>query len=65
MVIINLNAVSMTYSLLFSDFQDRNFNFEVDTTFDEFNEIIMDDQRCATLDPGNIKFAFNSVSLIS
>ncbi|XP_065071818.1 pre-mRNA-processing factor 40 homolog B-like [Rhopilema esculentum] len=41
--------------------KDRNFIFEIDTTYDEFNNVIMDDERCATLDPGNIKFAFNSM----
>ena len=39
-------------------------NFEVETTFEEFNDLVMNDQRSATLDPGNIKFAFNSVSIL-
>jgi len=41
--------------------KDRNMNFEVETTFEEFNDLVMNDQRSATLDPGNIKFAFNSM----
>ncbi len=37
---------------------------EVDTTFEDFNAVVIDDPRCATLDPGNIKLAFNSVSYV-
>ena len=36
----------------------------MNTTFEEFNAAVMGDQRSSTLDPGNIKMTFNSVSLV-
>lgn len=35
---------------------------EVNTTFEDFAHIISFDKRAATLDAGNIKLTFNSVS---
>lgn len=53
----------MLFSLFdFSLKQDRNFSVEVNTTFEDFAHIISFDKRAATLDAGNIKLTFNSVS---
>lgn len=35
---------------------------EVNTAFEDFGSVISSDKRATTLDAGNIKLAFNSVS---
>lgn len=47
------------YSYLF---QDKGFIVEVNTTFEDFVTVISSTKRATTLDAGNIKLAFNSVS---
>ncbi|XP_063149790.1 pre-mRNA-processing factor 40 homolog B isoform X1 [Candoia aspera] len=42
--------------------KDRSFSVEVNTTFEDFAHVISFDKRAATLDAGNIKLTFNSVS---
>lgn len=42
--------------------QDKSFLVEVNTGFDDFGSVISSDKRATTLDAGNIKLAFNSVS---
>merc|ERR1719447_1172172 len=41
--------------------KDKQFTVEVGTTFEEYNAIVIGDQQSETLDPGNIKSAFNSM----
>lgn len=36
---------------------------EINSTFEDFGSVISSDKRATTLDAGNIKLAFNSVSL--
>lgn len=43
--------------------QDKGFLVEVNTSFDDFGSVISSDKRATTLDAGNIKLAFNSVSI--
>lgn len=43
--------------------QDKGFVVEVNTTFEDFVTVISSTKRATTLDAGNIKLAFNSVSL--
>lgn len=35
---------------------------EINTNFEDFGSVISSDKRATTLDAGNIKLAFNSVS---
>jgi len=41
--------------------KDKQFQIEMRTAFEEYNAIIIADQRSVTLDPGNIKMSFNSM----
>ncbi|XP_053374392.1 pre-mRNA-processing factor 40 homolog B-like isoform X4 [Mercenaria mercenaria] len=41
--------------------RDRGFMIEVNTTFEEFSNMISDDKRANTLDTGNIKLTYNSL----
>jgi len=41
--------------------KDKQFQVEINTTFEEYNAIVIGDQQSETLDPGNIKSAFNSM----
>ena len=43
--------------------QDKGFVVEVNTSFEEFVTVISSTKRATTLDAGNIKLAFNSVSV--
>lgn len=43
--------------------QDKGFVVEVNTTFEDFVTVISSTKRATTLDAGNIKLAFNSVSV--
>lgn len=43
--------------------QDKGFVVEVNTSFEDFVTVISSTKRATTLDAGNIKLAFNSVSL--
>lgn len=42
--------------------QDKGFLVEISTSFEDFGSVISSDKRATTLDAGNIKLAFNSVS---
>ncbi len=42
--------------------QDRGVHVELTTTFDDFMAMLGDDKRVHTLDTGNIKLTYNSVS---
>lgn len=42
--------------------QDKGFVVEVNTSFEDFVTVISSTKRATTLDAGNIKLAFNSVS---
>lgn len=42
--------------------QDKGFLVEINTNFEDFGSVISSDKRATTLDAGNIKLAFNSVS---
>lgn len=42
--------------------QDKSFLVEINTNFEDFGSVISSDKRATTLDAGNIKLAFNSVS---
>lgn len=44
--------------------QEQGFEIGTKTTFDSFALVVTDDKRAATLDAGNIKLAFNSVSCV-
>lgn len=44
-------------------FQDKGFVVEVNTSFEDFVTVISSTKRATTLDAGNIKLAFNSVSI--
>jgi len=41
--------------------KDKQYSVEVKTSFDEYSEIVVADARSETLDPGNVKAAFNSM----
>merc|ERR1711970_364526 len=41
--------------------KDKGFEVEVRTTFEEYNSVVTADERSSSLDPGNIKMAFNSM----
>ena len=43
--------------------KERGHQVEVNTTFDDFSQMLADDKRVAGLDAGNIKLTYNSVSL--
>jgi len=43
--------------------QDKGFVVEVNTSFEDFVTVISSTKRATTLDAGNIKLAFNSVSV--
>lgn len=45
--------------------QDKGFLVEINTNFEDFGSVISSDKRATTLDAGNIKLAFNSVSTLS
>lgn len=42
--------------------QDHDFSVEMNTSFEDFADLISKDKRALTLDAGNIKLTFNSVS---
>ncbi len=42
--------------------KDKGYTIEVDSTLEKFAEIISTDKRATSLDAGNIKLTFNSVS---
>lgn len=44
--------------------QDKGFLVEINTNFEDFGSVISSDKRATTLDAGNIKLAFNSVSTL-
>lgn len=48
---------------LFVYLQDKGFVVEVNTSFEDFVTVISSTKRATTLDAGNIKLAFNSVSM--
>lgn len=48
----------------FAVLQDKGFVVEVNTTFEDFVTVISSTKRATTLDAGNIKLAFNSVSWV-
>lgn len=52
------------FNVNFFCLKDKNFLVEVNTSFDDFGTIISSDKRATTLDAGNIKLAFNSVSTV-
>lgn len=41
--------------------KDKQFTVDVRTPFEDYNSIVIGDHRSETLDPGNIKAAFNSM----
>lgn len=41
--------------------KDKQFLVDTNTSFEEYNAVIIGDQQSETLDPGNIKSAFNSM----
>jgi len=41
--------------------KDKQFFVDVRTSFEEYNAVVIGDQQSETLDPGNIKSAFNSM----
>nr|XP_047142980.1 pre-mRNA-processing factor 40 homolog B isoform X1 [Hydra vulgaris] len=41
--------------------RDKQYSVDVKTPFEEFNAVVVGDSRSETLDPGNIKAAFNSM----
>jgi len=41
--------------------KEKSFDIDIRTTFEEYNTIVTADTRSVTLDPGNIKMAFNSM----
>ncbi|KAL4222390.1 PRP40 pre-mRNA processing factor 40 [Mactra antiquata] len=41
--------------------RDRSYTIEVNTTFEEFSNMIADDKRANSLDTGNIKLTYNSL----
>ena len=43
--------------------QDKSYFIEVTTTYENFSAVILNDKRAKSLDSGNIKLTYNSVSL--
>ena len=43
-------------------FQEKSFFIEVATTYEDFSRVILSDKRASSLDSGNIKLTYNSVS---
>ncbi|XP_044764182.1 pre-mRNA-processing factor 40 homolog A isoform X2 [Coccinella septempunctata] len=41
--------------------KEKEFEVEIDTTFDQFATVICEDKKSATLDAGNVKLTFNSL----
>lgn len=41
--------------------KERKFNVQGNTTFEEFATVVCEDQRSASLDPGNVKLTYNSM----
>ncbi|KAG5682417.1 hypothetical protein PVAND_011770 [Polypedilum vanderplanki] len=41
--------------------KESKFNFQANTTFEQFATIVCDDQRSSSLDPGNVKLTYNSL----
>jgi pre-mRNA-processing factor 40 len=41
--------------------KERKFHFQGSTTFEQFATAVCEDQRSASLDPGNVKLTFNSM----
>ncbi|XP_043472220.1 pre-mRNA-processing factor 40 homolog A isoform X2 [Leptopilina heterotoma] len=41
--------------------KDRNFEVQVNTTFEEFATVVCEDRKSATLDAGNVKLTYNSL----
>ena len=43
--------------------QDKTVQVEMSTSYETFQKWLTDDERSRGLDPGNMKLAFNSVSI--
>ena len=56
-ILMSLNVKNDLYS------QDKGFLIEIVTTFEDFSNVISDDKRANSLDTGNIKLTYNSVSI--
>jgi len=41
--------------------KERKFNVQAHTSFEEFATVVCEDQRSASLDPGNVKLTYNSM----
>ncbi|XP_070496058.1 pre-mRNA-processing factor 40 homolog A [Chironomus tepperi] len=41
--------------------KERKFNVQAQTSFEEFATVVCEDQRSASLDPGNVKLTYNSM----
>merc|ERR1711964_852813 len=41
--------------------KEKSFDVDIRTTFEEYNAIVIADERSQALDPGNVKMAFNSM----
>lgn len=41
--------------------KERKFNVQANTSFEEFATVVCEDQRSASLDPGNVKLTYNSM----
>ncbi|CAG9804715.1 unnamed protein product [Chironomus riparius] len=41
--------------------KERKFNVQASTSFEEFATVVCEDQRSASLDPGNVKLTYNSM----
>ena len=54
--------ISLSFFLSLCVCQDTGYEVEVETTFDQFTAHIASDPRSDTLDRGNIKLTFASVS---
>ena len=49
-------------SCMYVVFQEKSFFIEVATTYEDFSNVILSDKRASSLDSGNIKLTYNSVS---
>jgi len=45
--------------------QEKKLDVQIETTFEEFMKWLRDEKQTFSLDNGNIKLTYNSVSLVS
>ena len=56
------NQILVLRHIMYSFYQEKNLDVEINTSFEDFTKWLMNDKQTFSLDAGNIKLTYNSVS---